>query len=236
MACYSGKSSLFLTLLQLLRLQTGTIEVDGVDITRLPVHVVRRRCFVTIPQDPFMLPDASLRFNLDPYDQHQDVTILEILHKTGLWSKGSTSDRQSCTTNAIVPDTVHTDFLSQPLASFPPVSTGQRQLFAFAQALLRVTPSTLECDPVIEQRKPIILLDEASSSLDLETEIRMQEIVKEYFVNQGHTTIAIAHRINAVRKSLRPTLDTIVWIQDGRPQEFQRSNEAIVNTDIDGDR
>ncbi|KAJ5797179.1 uncharacterized protein N7518_005719 [Penicillium psychrosexuale] len=231
-----GKSSLFLTLLQLLRLQAGTIEVDGVDITRLPVHVVRRRCFVTVPQDPFMLPDASLRFNLDPYNQHQDVTILEILHKTGLWSKESTLDRQSCTTNAIIPGTVNTDFLDQPLASFPPVSTGQRQIFAFTQALLRVTPSTLEWDPVIDQRKPIILLDEASSSLDLETEIKMQEMVKEYLVNQGHTTIAIAHRINAVRKDLRPTLDTIVWMEDGRPRNFQRSNEVIVDIDIDGDR
>lgn len=221
MTARSGKSSLFLTLLQLVRPQAGKVEVDGVDIMTLPVHIVRRRCFVAVPQDPFMLPDASLRFNLDPYNQHQDAMILEMLHKTGLWSKASTSDQQSYTTNAIVPDTTNSDFLDQPLASFPPLSTGQRQMVAFTQALLRIKPSTGECDPVVDQRKPILLLDEASSSLDFETEIKMQEMVKEYFMNEGHTTIAIAHRLDALRKDLRPALDTIVWMADGRPEKFQ---------------
>ncbi|KAI2671649.1 hypothetical protein CBS147355_8641 [Penicillium roqueforti] len=234
----SGKSSLLLTLLQLLRPQTGTIEVDGVDITRLPVHVVRRRCFVALPQDPFILPDASLRFNLDPYNQHQDDTILEMLSKTGLWSKASRSELRDTflgrTTNGIVLDTTNPGFLDQPLASFAPVSTGQMQMLAFTQALLRVQSSTQNPDPVISQRKPIVLLDEASSSLDLETDIKMQEMLRDYFTNQGHTTIAISHRLNTLRKELRPGVDTTVWMADGRPEELHGFSEGILDPDLGG--
>ncbi|OQE05643.1 hypothetical protein PENVUL_c023G05030 [Penicillium vulpinum] len=234
----SGKSSLFLTLLQLLRPQSGTIEVDGVDISNMPVHVVRRRCFIAVPQDPFILPDASLRFNLDPYDQHRDDTIFEILSKTGLWSTISPSKIRdsslSRTGNMIVPDTPNLDLLDQPLASLPPFSTGQRQIFAFTQALLRIRSSGQTDDIMISQPKPILLLDEASSSLDFETEIRMQEMLRYYFTNQGHTTIAIAHRLKALEKDMRPGLDTVVWMADGRPEEVGGYSGHILDTDVDG--
>ncbi|OOQ83629.1 putative multidrug resistance protein [Penicillium brasilianum] len=230
----SGKSTLFLTLLRLLHAEAGSIEVDGVDISHLPVHIIRRRCFIAVPQDPFILPAASVRFNLDPYNEHQDGTILEILEKTGLWLDPSTSQLQNTslvnTANVLLQGLPYSDFLSQPLASFLPASTGQMQMFAFAQALLRVQPSTSEQNPAIGERKPIIIFDEAGSSLDLKTEAKMQELMKEYFADPGHTVITIAHRLNNVREDLRPGLDSVVWMEDGHFEELQSYIKGTMDT------
>jgi ABC-type multidrug transport system fused ATPase/permease subunit len=62
---HSGKSTLLLTLLRLLDAKSGTIKVDGVDLSLVPRTLVRQRCFITVAQDPFILGQASLRFNLD---------------------------------------------------------------------------------------------------------------------------------------------------------------------------
>lgn len=202
------------------------------DICRLPVHVVRRRCFIAVPQDPFILPGASVRFNLDPYDEHHDGIILKVLEKTGLWLDPSTPLLQNAslanTNSLFLHDTPQSDFLSQPFSSFPPASTGQLQMFAFAQALLRVQTSTRNHDSAIDERKPIVIFDEASSSLDLETEVKMQEMIKEYFTDRGHTVISIAHRLNNAQEDLRPGLDSVIWMADGRPNEFQSYRTGIM--------
>lgn len=61
----SGKSTLMLALLRLLDLKSGTIKVDGVDLSLVPRDLIRQRCFITVGQDPFILSQASLRLNLD---------------------------------------------------------------------------------------------------------------------------------------------------------------------------
>lgn len=61
----SGKSTLLLALLRLLDTQSGSIEVDGIDLSLVPLSTIRERCFITVTQDPFLLAQASLRFNLD---------------------------------------------------------------------------------------------------------------------------------------------------------------------------
>lgn len=61
----SGKSTLLLALLRLLNTQSGAIEVDGIDLNLVPLSIIRERCFITVTQDPFLLAQASLRFNLD---------------------------------------------------------------------------------------------------------------------------------------------------------------------------
>ncbi|KAJ5689613.1 hypothetical protein N7462_004005 [Penicillium macrosclerotiorum] len=225
----SGKSTFFLMLLQLLTFHGGTIEVDGVDISRLPVNIVRRRCFISVPQDPFILPNASLRFNLDPYNQHQDAYILKVLQRTGVWP--DIQDTLSRTMNGLVLKTGNSNFLDLPMTAFPPMSTGQRQMLALAQTLLRAQPSTRGYDSAIIQRKPIVILDEASSSLDLETETKMQEILKEHFSSQGHTIISISHRLNSLQNDLRPGLDKVVWMVNGRLEELQGFS---ANTGIPG--
>jgi ABC-type multidrug transport system fused ATPase/permease subunit len=46
-------------------IQSGSIVVDGVDLSTVPRSLVRQKCFITIAQDPYILEPASLRFNLD---------------------------------------------------------------------------------------------------------------------------------------------------------------------------
>jgi ABC-type multidrug transport system fused ATPase/permease subunit len=61
----SGKSTLLLTLLRLLEIQSGTIKIDGIDLNLVPRSLIRQRCYITVAQDPLILGHASLRFNLD---------------------------------------------------------------------------------------------------------------------------------------------------------------------------
>jgi subfamily B ATP-binding cassette protein MsbA len=86
------------------------------------------------------------------------------------------------------------------------LSGGQRQRLAIARAILK--------------NPPILVLDEATSSLDAESEALVQQALENLMVNR--TTIVIAHRLSTVRRA-----DQIVVIEDGRVQEIGRHDELI---------
>jgi subfamily B ATP-binding cassette protein MsbA len=86
------------------------------------------------------------------------------------------------------------------------LSGGQRQRLAIARAVLK--------------NPPILVLDEATSSLDAESEALVQQALENLMVNR--TTIVIAHRLSTVRRA-----DQIVVIEDGRVQEIGRHDELI---------
>jgi ATP-binding cassette, subfamily C (CFTR/MRP), member 2 len=65
------------TLFRIEELVSGQIIIDGIDIATLPVHFLRKKLCI-IPQDPVMF-SASVRFNLDPFDEHSDEEILDVL-------------------------------------------------------------------------------------------------------------------------------------------------------------
>ncbi|KAF5253662.1 hypothetical protein FANTH_1353 [Fusarium anthophilum] len=175
----SGKSTLLLALLRLLNTQSGSIEVDGIDLSLVPLSTIRERCFITVTQDPFLLAQASLRFNLDPSETLSDSVIMKALERTGL-----------CGHFGINTQAKLVDILDDPLSSLPHMSTGQTQLFALTRAILRLEHSS------IAGTKPILLLDEATSSVDGVTESIMRGIIKEVFANNGHTVIEITHRLS----------------------------------------
>lgn len=75
----SGKSSVMVALFRFVELRGGTIAVDGQDISSLRLCQLRS-CLSIIPQDPVMF-SASLRFNLDPFEQHTDAQLWEVLDK-----------------------------------------------------------------------------------------------------------------------------------------------------------
>ena len=56
---------MLLTLLRLLDMKSGTIKVDGIDLSVVPRSLIRQKCFITVAQDSLVLGPASLRFNLD---------------------------------------------------------------------------------------------------------------------------------------------------------------------------
>jgi ABC-type thiamine transport system ATPase subunit len=88
------------------------------------------------------------------------------------------------------PEAKLVDILDDPLSSLPHMSTGQTQLFALTRAILRAEHSS------VTGTNALILLDEATSSVDGLTESTMRRIVKEVFTDNGHTVIEITHRLS----------------------------------------
>ncbi|MGA8165425.1 MAG: ATP-binding cassette domain-containing protein [Waddliaceae bacterium] len=155
----AGKSSLCQALLGALETTSGSVSIDGVDITTIPPETLRRNLGV-IPQSPFFLP-GDLREQVDPYWIHTNTEIVNALKQVGL-------DLEALSLN-----------LATSLEALDSVlSLGQKQLLAFARVLL--------------DNPTIIILDEATASLDAETDRQIQHLLHNEFSNQ--TIISVAHR------------------------------------------
>ena len=112
----SGKSTLVATLLRMLDLDSGSIWVDDIDLSKLPRQDARSRMIV-MPQDPYFF-SGSVRLNLDPTSELSDGTIIKALTKTQIWD---TIQKQGGLDAAVTDD-----FLSH----------GQRQLLCLSGAIL----------------------------------------------------------------------------------------------------
>lgn len=77
----AGKSSLTLALFRLIESASGNISIDGLDISKMGLHDLRRQLSI-IPQDPVLF-SGPLRMNLDPFSRHNDKdlwAVLELAH------------------------------------------------------------------------------------------------------------------------------------------------------------
>jgi ATP-binding cassette, subfamily C (CFTR/MRP), member 1 len=114
---FSGKSSLILALFRMLELNSGTILIDGFDLSSIPRNDIRSH-LNAIPQDPYFVA-GSIRLNLDPYSASTDALIISALRKVQLLN--------TITSNGGLDAKLDPDSLSH----------GQRQLFCLARAVLR---------------------------------------------------------------------------------------------------
>ncbi|KAB5588814.1 Metal resistance protein YCF1 [Ceratobasidium theobromae] len=188
----AGKSSLFLSLLRILEPASGTIYIDGVDITKIGLHDLRRAISI-IPQEP-QLFEGTIRENVDPTEEHDDGKIWAALEQAHLKEYVLTLPGGL---DAIVKE------------SGSSMSSGQRQLVCFARALLRNTK--------------ILILDEATSAVDLETDKAIQEIIRGPLF-KGVTTLTIAHRLHTVIES-----DRILVLEAGKIAELDTPAELLKN-------
>lgn len=226
----SGKSSMLLSLLRLLDVTEGSIAVDGVELSSLPRSLVREGAFITVAQEPFFLPQASLRFNLDPELKAPPSVIMEALRRTRLWDllAGIAPDNHEETTLADEADAEVTRVLDRPFSSLPALSAGQTQLLALVRALVRRAvlsgPATSAEHYTDFERlgsRPIVLLDEVTSSLDPVTEGELLGIVREEFVDRGHTVVMVTHKLAAVKGKMRDGRDAVVWMGQGRVERLE---------------
>ncbi|PWY72678.1 ATP-binding cassette transporter [Aspergillus eucalypticola CBS 122712] len=190
----SGKSTLMLSLLRLLETKHGSISIDDINIAHVPLQILRQRGIIAVPQDGFNIPTAAIRVNLDPYNKCTSDEIVQALRRTRLWDKIAAASTDV--------DTI----LNLPMSAILTFSAGQMQLFALCRMLLRVKATA--------PTKPIIILDEASSSLDRETEAIVGDILCKEL--EYHTVIMIAHRTEGIMNTLRPGVDAIATMKDGK--------------------
>ncbi|KAK5988781.1 ABC transporter gloK [Cladobotryum mycophilum] len=148
----SGKSSLISVLLRLLEIDTGSIEIDNVDISTIPREELRKR-LNTLPQEPFFL-HGSVRENMDPLQGADDEFIIKALRA--------------------------------------------RQLFCLARAVVK--PGN------------ILIMDEATSSTDADTEELMQRIIRDNF--SGRTVISVVHKLHTILD-----YDHVLLLDKGRVME-----------------
>ena len=176
----SGKSSLLLTLFRLLS-HTGTSTIDGIDTTLIPHDTLRAR-LIAVPQEPIIFR-GSIRSNLSPesltQDPASDAKLSATLEKVNLL--------------AVVEEA---GGLDANVADVP-LSHGQKQLLCLARAVLRKDVGR------------VLILDEAMSSVDRETEDLMAKVVEEEFAQ--HTVISVVHRMRTVR-----AFDRVITMDRGR--------------------
>ncbi|KAI0192755.1 P-loop containing nucleoside triphosphate hydrolase protein [Xylaria flabelliformis] len=170
----AGKSSITNVLFRLVELSSGSITIDGVDISRIGLLDLRSRLTI-IPQEPTLFR-GTIRSNLDPFNQHTDMELWSALRQTGLIQTDTKSGDEIKDHSG----RIHLDgIVEEDGANF---SLGQRQLIALARALVR------------DSR--IIVCDEATSSIDVETDDKIQLTMAACF--RGKTVLCIAHRLRTI--------------------------------------
>ncbi|MCH0630019.1 ATP-binding cassette domain-containing protein [Kocuria palustris] len=192
----AGKSSIMTALYRLQELSLGKIEIDGIDISTLGLQALRSKLLI-IPQDPVLFR-GTVRYNLDPFNQHSNEKLWDALRRTGLIEQGKLAQVMAQTRQAGAD--IHKFHLDQPVeddgANF---SLGERQLIAFARALVRDLT--------------ILILDEATSLVDYETDSKIQLTVILEFAQC--TILCIAHRLKTILN-----YDRILVLDRGEIAEF----------------
>lgn len=185
----AGKSSIMSALFRLVELSGGAIKIDGIDISKVGLQDLRTKLSI-IPQDPTLFR-GTIRSNLDPFNEHADLELWNALRKADLLGSDD-GENHEVAESSVPPSPTHDQSKRTGPARLTLETTveeeglnfslGQRQLMALARALVR------------DSR--IIVCDEATSSVDFETDAKIQRTMAQGF--QGKTLLCIAHRLKTI--------------------------------------
>ncbi|TGO16824.1 hypothetical protein BTUL_0024g00700 [Botrytis tulipae] len=192
----SGKSTLLLSLLALIETTKGAIYLDDIDISKVQRYVLRSKLHV-ISQDAFT-DGEIIRDALDPAGKLSDEAINDALHDCALLDKINASGSLSaniCDVN---------------------LSVGETQLFVLARTILEIEDSN---------KGGVVLLDEATSSIDVATERKIMNVVAKSL--QGKTVISVLHRLEAAVE-----FDKILVLEKGEVAHFGSPEEVIRDSDL----
>ena len=188
----AGKTTALNLLLRLYEVDAGMISVDGIDIRTVRAQSLRAQ-MALVPQEPVLFGD-SIAANIR-YGR-LDATDEEVREAAAQANAASFIDQVPEGINALVGE------------RGVKLSAGQRQRIAIARAILR--------DP------RILLLDEATASLDNESEALVQDALNRLM--RGRTTIVVAHRLTTVERA-----DLILVLNDGQIVERGTHDELLAH-------
>jgi ABC-type bacteriocin/lantibiotic exporter with double-glycine peptidase domain len=186
----SGKSTIIGLAAAFYKPTTGLVTVDGVDLSKVRLDSYRSALGVVL-QDSFLF-DGSIRENIA--FSHPDATEQEILEACRIAHVDEFSERFADKYNTIIGE------------RGVKLSGGQRQRVSIARAVLA--------------NPRILILDEATSSLDSESEAYIQQGLK--YLMQGRTTFVIAHRLSTIRQA-----DQILVVEAGKIMERGKHAELL---------
>jgi len=186
----AGKTTLISLLLRFYDVQKGAVRIDGVDVREMNLQELRRRCGVVL-QDPFLF-SGTIAENIQ----------LGSAHVTRQAVEQAANEVNMSDFIRTLPEGL--DSLLQERGNT--LSTGQKQLVSFARALAH--------DP------RILILDEATSSVDTETEFRVREALTRLV--EGRTSLVIAHRLSTIQRA-----NQIIVMHKGRVREMGTHQQLL---------
>ncbi|HEX3587884.1 MAG TPA: ABC transporter ATP-binding protein [Candidatus Angelobacter sp.] len=191
----AGKTTIISLLMRFYDIQKGAIRIDGVDIRQMELNDLRRR-FGVVLQDPFLFTG----------------TIENNIRLGSSWI--TDEEIETAAENVNVADFVRSlpeGFKAPVLERGSTMSTVQKQLISFARALAH--------------NPKILVLDEATSSVDTETEIRVREALTRMV--EGRTSVIIAHRLSTIQRA-----DKIIVMHKGHVREIGNHQELLAQRGI----
>jgi ATP-binding cassette subfamily B multidrug efflux pump len=191
----AGKTTLISLLLRFYDVQKGAVRIDGVDVKDMDLPDLRRR-FGVVLQDPFLFT-GTIGGNIRlGTERILDEHVAQAAEDVNLGEFIRT-----------LPD----GFNQEVRERGSTLSTGQKQLISFARALAH------------EPR--ILILDEATSSVDTETEFKVRDALRRMV--EGRTSLIIAHRLSTIQSA-----DKIIVMHKGQVREMGTHQELLANRGI----
>ena len=191
----AGKTTIISLLLRFYDVQKGAIRIDGVDIRDMDVSELRRRYGVVL-QDPFLFSG----------------TVADNIRLGSSWILDESVEEAAEQVN--VADFIRSlpgGFAEEVRERGSTLSTGQKQLISFARALAH--------------NPRILILDEATSSVDTETEFRVRDALTRMVA--GRTSIIIAHRLSTIQRA-----NTIIVMHKGQVREMGSHQQLLAQRGI----
>jgi ATP-binding cassette subfamily B multidrug efflux pump len=191
----AGKTTIISLLMRFYDVQKGAVRIDGVDVKEMDLADLRRR-FGVVLQDPFLFTG----------------TVEGNIRLGTAWIEDA--DIEKAAEDVNLADFVRTlpgGFKEEVRERGSTLSTGQKQLISFARALAHAPK--------------ILILDEATSSVDTETEFRVRDALNRMV--EGRTSVVIAHRLSTVQRA-----DKIIVMHKGQVREMGTHQELLAQRGI----
>jgi ATP-binding cassette subfamily B protein len=191
----AGKTTLISLLLRFYDVQRGAIRIDGVDVKQMDLADLRRR-FGVVLQDPFLFT-GTIGGNIRlGTERIQDAHVAKAAEDVNLGDFIRALPK---------------GFNEEVRERGSTLSTGQKQLISFARALAH--------------EPKILILDEATSSVDTETEFKVRDALDRMV--EGRTSLIIAHRLSTVQRA-----DKIIVMHKGQVREMGTHQELLAQRGI----